>query len=88
MRERHSGKTPFQIEDAIKDATAWRDFRFGFRPTPLAGVLGGFLGGFLGEILHGRPSSFPALPSRFKSFQIVTRAVDKIPPATLKATQR
>jgi hypothetical protein len=44
-RERHGGKTPFLIGDAIKGATAWQDFRFGFRPTPLTGAFGGVLGG-------------------------------------------
>jgi len=31
-----------------------------------------------GDTLPGRPSSFPALPSRFNSFQIVTSAVDNL----------
>jgi hypothetical protein len=36
------------------------------------------------------PSSFPALPSRFKSFQIAVRAVDNLrgPAGTIEATER
>ena len=32
----------------------------------------------LQDTVLARPSSFPALPSRFKSFQIVTSAVDNL----------
>jgi len=35
-------------------------------------------GSRLQDTLLARPSSFPALPSRFKSFQIVTTAVDNL----------
>jgi hypothetical protein len=57
-----------------------------FGGPPLAGVFGGILGG----ILHGHPSSLPALQSGFKSFQIVTRAVDNLrdPAGNLKSTSR